>query len=66
MSSDFLFTKQSFFRGVGSIGNLGGSVLSNSSTNEMEADRRAILSDWQMVGKDIQGAINEYAQAITQ
>jgi len=62
MSTDFLFTKQSFIRGLGSIGNLDGTILFNSSKTDEEADAKAIFSDWQMVGNDIRKAINEHAE----
>lgn len=58
MTSDFLFPKQSFMRGIASIGNLNGMVLCNSSENQLEADSLALYSDWKMVGNDIREAIN--------
>ena len=63
MTSDFLFAKQSFIRGVASIGNINGNILFSNSDSSAEADSRAIASDWLMTGKDIKGAINEYAGA---
>ncbi|MDO4742381.1 MAG: hypothetical protein Q4A79_03370 [Candidatus Saccharibacteria bacterium] len=63
MTTDILFAKQSFMRGIGSIGNLSGEISFNSSVNDNEADVKALLSDWQEVGRDIEGgAINEYAE----
>lgn len=62
MSSDFLFNQPSFNRGVGSLGNLSGTVLSNSSSGDGEADAKALLSDWVMVGRDIKEAMSTYAK----
>lgn len=64
MSADFLFAKQSFIRGMGSIGNLGGEILFNYSDSDDGADIKALFSDWQAVGDDIYGALDEYARAI--
>lgn len=61
MKTDYLFPKQSFFRGIASLGNLSGSLLSNSSKSIVEADGTAINADWNMVGEDIREAINHYA-----
>lgn len=58
MTSDFLFPKQSFIRGVASIGNLNGTVLCNSSEDQLEADSIALYSDWKMIGNDIREAMN--------
>ena len=62
--TDFLYTKQSFVRGLGSIGNLSGTILTNRSLTPEEADAKAIASDWMMVGKDLEGAIKQYAEAV--
>lgn len=63
MSTDFLFAKQSFIRGMASIGNINGDILLNESGSATEADARAIASDWLITGADIEGAINEYSVA---
>lgn len=60
MTTDFLFARQSFIRGIGSLGNLNGEVIFNASATEKEADARAISSDWQMVGSDINAALDNY------
>ena len=64
MTTDILFAKQSFMRGIGSIGNLSGEIPFNSSASDNEADAKALLSDWQEVGRDIRRAMNEYAENI--
>lgn len=63
MSTDFLFAKQSFVRGMASIANINGDMLFNESSSPTEADTKAIASDWLMIGKDIREAINEYSGA---
>lgn len=60
MSTDFLFAKQSFIRGVSSLGNLSGDVIVNDSVDENEADTKAIAMDWRMIGNDIKKAIDSY------
>lgn len=62
MSTDFLFTKQTFMRGVASIGNLSGRAMVNISSTPDEADAKAIASDWAMIGRDLAGAIEEYGR----
>lgn len=55
----YYFTKPSFLRGVGRAIDISGVIsreaVTLSPTTE-EADRRAIQSDWQVVGKDIRTA----------
>ena len=50
-------------RGMGSIGNLNGEIIFNSSADDDEADNKALASDWQEVGRDIIFAANEYAES---
>lgn len=64
MSSDYLLNKQTFLRGIASITNIGGTVLFNESKTPEEADARAISSDWEAVGNDMFGALNEYARSL--
>jgi len=59
-TSDFLFPKNSFWIGAGSVYNLWGDYfLYNRSRNGNEADARAIAADWRVVGKDIRAAGKE-------
>ena len=64
--TDYLFPKTNFAVGLGSIVSVYGSYFeyNYSETNE-NADTRAIASDWQMVGKDIQEAILSFYKAIS-
>ena len=62
MSTDFLFVNQSFIRGMASIANLSGTILTNSSDTPEEADAKALISDWSMVGEDIKGALDTYGR----
>ena len=64
--TDLLYVKQSFLRGLGSLGNLGGKVLSNSSRTPEIADKKAIASDWQVVGADLKGATQKYVKSAQQ
>lgn len=62
--TDFLFTSPSFLQGWASIFDFGGFLLEfNESKSPEEADEKAIRSDWAMVGKDLQKAIQEYELA---
>lgn len=52
--SSFFFTKTSFWTGIGSVFNIAGNYYEfNHSSNELEADRKAIQNDWETVGEDI-------------
>lgn len=59
--SDFLFAQPSFVSGVARLLDLYGlyDVYSSSST-EREADYKALLSDWRVVGQDILAAITQF------
>lgn len=58
--SDFLFVTPSALIGAGSILNIAGNYFSfNSSSSEREADMRALLADWGVVGNDISEAMEE-------
>ncbi len=53
--------KPSFFGGVSSLLDFEGmNDKYNSSSTEMEADSRALSSDWRAVGEDIRKTINIY------
>jgi acetylornithine/succinyldiaminopimelate/putrescine aminotransferase len=53
----FLFAEPTFLSGIASLFDLSGSlVVYNESKTGQEADRRALASDWAVVGKDIRTA----------
>lgn len=59
----FLFADPGFVQGMASALDLGGTlVVYNVSENGLEADARAIASDWAIVGKDIERAIDEFGE----
>lgn len=61
MSTDFLYATPKFTTGVARILDFGRTLNEyNTSVSEDEADTNALYSDWNMTGKDIQGAIDEY------
>ncbi len=63
MTTLMLFAGLGFFEGMGRILDLRGTmVVANESPSPREADARALLSDWQTVGQDIETAIERYAQ----
>lgn len=62
MKTDFLFTQPSFRSGFASVIDIEGKVFYNDSENERVADCRALRSDWEMVGKDLRKAIDNYAR----
>lgn len=57
LQTDFLLPRMSWITGAGSVINLAGTYYSyNLSDSEAEADGRAVLSDWSMVGEDLRNA----------
>lgn len=61
--SDFLFATPSFLMGAGSVLNIAGNYFSfNYSSNNRQADTKAIGSDWGVVGSDIEKAFDETPQ----
>lgn len=61
--SGFLFADPSFLTGLGTVMDIGGSLLVyNSSPSGTEADERAIASDWAVVGSDILNATNSLGE----
>lgn len=59
----FLFADPGFIQGMASALDMGGTlVVYNTSETPGEADARAIASDWAIIGKDIEGAIEEFGQ----
>jgi hypothetical protein len=58
--TDFLTSKSSYITGIGTVFNLAGNYYDfNYSQSTDEADRRAIESDWKMVGKDLKDIFKE-------
>lgn len=59
----FLFANPSFSSGFGTVMDFSGSVLVyNYSRSPLEADLRAIASDWAMIGSDIENATKTFAE----
>jgi hypothetical protein len=59
--TDFLLPVANFLTGMGSIFNFAGNYYSfNTSKTGSEADRKAISSDWRMVGKDFKNVLSEH------
>ena len=61
--TDFLLPKNNFLIGMGSTMNLAGNYFKyNYSKSVIEADSKAIRSDWQNVGKDIKSALRKFKE----
>ena len=59
-STSFLFPKNSFRIGMGSIFNISGNYYSFTySESAQEADARAIENDWGVIGQDIKKAVKK-------
>jgi hypothetical protein len=59
--TDFLVARPSFASGFARLFDWYGQFDSyNESTTEVEADGKAILSDWSMVGLDILSAVDQF------
>ena len=57
-STLFLVTKPTMAKGTGSVFNIWGNYYGfNMSETEQEADRRALDSDWGMIGEDFRKAL---------
>jgi hypothetical protein len=58
--TDFLFPKPNKLQGIATIFNLWGLYfLYNGSKDGDEADRRAIQSDWGMIGQDLKDVLDK-------
>jgi hypothetical protein len=58
--TDFLFPDTGFWTGAGSVFNVSGNYFDFAvSKNESDADRKALSSDWGMVGQDIICSLKE-------
>ncbi len=65
-TTDYLYAGASFLEGVARVLDLGGTLnVYNESETPGDADARALASDWQAVGDDIQSAIGKYKQELT-
>jgi hypothetical protein len=63
--TDFLFVTPSFFQGMGTVFNIGGKFFEyNYSDSGLEADERAIESDWGVVGLDIHNSIQSFSSKL--
>jgi len=62
--SDFLFATPSFLGGMASVLDLGATLVQyNESLTTVEADMRAIQSDWEVTGNDLIYATSEWLKA---
>lgn len=58
--TDFLFTNSSFLMGAGCVLNVAGNYFSaNQGKSGFEADFQTLGSDWRIVGKDIEDALEQ-------
>lgn len=58
LPTTFLTSDSTVFTGMASAMNIGGNFYGfNSSATPVEADRRALASDWGMTGKDVASAL---------
>jgi hypothetical protein len=63
--TDSLFSRTGLLIGAGSVFSLAGNYfVFNYSDSPLEADTRAIASDWGVIGQDIQGAMDTYEQSV--
>lgn len=64
-TTDILFAQPSYLSGLASVLDIGGNFTEyNESNTPEEADALAILSDWMAVGKDLEGAIEQYRLSV--
>ena len=58
--TDFLLKERGFWTGFSSILSLFGNPnMFNTSKSGAEADKKALMSDWEMVGEDIKNSMKE-------
>lgn len=61
----FNFISSHFLRGMGSILNIAGPPISETcKDSSLDADIKAIESDWAMIGKDIRDSIRGFENEI--
>lgn len=58
--TDFLFSTNSFLIGAGSAINLGGNYYDFNTSEDGEADSKAIRSDFCMIGQDLKEAKEKF------
>jgi len=59
--TDFLLPRNNFWIGMGSVLNLAGSYFDyNYSKSDLDADRKALISDWLNVGDDMKKAKEKF------
>lgn len=59
---DYFFVSPTFLRGAARVLDIGGHLDKSAyliSSNEEEADVRALASDWRVVGKDLRQAFSQ-------
>lgn len=63
--SDFLFARPSFVSGAARLLDLYSLYdFYNNSSTEREADYKAVLSDWRVVGQDILAAMTQFDRSL--
>jgi hypothetical protein len=63
-STTYLFATPTFSSGMSGVLDMGATLNGyNINQTPEEADRKALLSDWRMVGTDIRSALSSYEQA---
>ena len=64
--SGFLFANPSFIGGAATVIDIGGTlVVYDVSKNGVEADLRALASDWAVTGKDIKRSVEKLKKTAT-
>ena len=63
MQTSSFLVQSSFWRGVASVANLDGAVASRSVDSPLETDVKALVTDWQVTGRDILTALEGYGQS---
>ena len=61
--TDFLFSKGSFFTGMGNVFNIAGRYHNfNTSASDQEANKKALRSNWKIVGQTMRKCLDEQKQ----
>ncbi len=64
--SFYLFAIPSFVEGMGRVLDIGSTLdIYNDSLTPGQADYKALMSDWVMVGNDIRNSIYKYKQQLS-
>ncbi len=65
LKSDFLLPRNNFDIGMGSVFNINGNYfIYNTSESDLEADYKAMMSDWQNVAGDIKSSMNLFTSKL--